>query len=370
MKKLNICLVSLAVAPDKTDGEAKVIRALFEYLKKQGHKVKLITGKWNVALNHPDIIQVDLIRKRFMWLPHFTIKVVKYLRAHKFDIIHGNSAKATIPIILSNQKKFLTYIHDLGPFETKLTKIPIEKYLIRYIARKATCITTVSNFIKHQFNTFIPTVTQNKIFNLYNGIEDKYKPQPDEAQKLKERLKIKGPVLLYLGRIAPFKGVDHIIEAYYLAKKEIPDLNLVIGGNPDYSMERIYQKWKSKHKDIHFVGFVSDEELPSYYTMSDIFITYSYSSEGFGLTSIEAIACGTPVICSSLTVFKEVLQDNAIFVPPKKPLLLAKEIKRLLKDTNLREKLMIKAQKFIKRYSWDEVGKRLEDVYSKFISIK
>ena len=46
--------------------------------------------------------------------------------------------------------------------------------------------------------------------------------------------------------------------------------------------------------------------------MADIFITYSYAAEGFGLTPVEAIACGTPVICSSLPTFKEVLQDNAI----------------------------------------------------------
>ena len=45
MKKLKICLVSLTVSPDSADGEAKVIRAIFEYLKKQGHNVKLITGK-------------------------------------------------------------------------------------------------------------------------------------------------------------------------------------------------------------------------------------------------------------------------------------------------------------------------------------
>ena len=369
MKKLNICLVSLTVAPDSTDGEAKVIRALFDYLKEKGHRVKLITGKWSKELKDPDIIQVDLITKRFLWLPQFVLKVKKYLKSHKFDIIHGNSPKATLPILLSREKKFISYIHDLGPFETKLTKIPIEKYLIKYIAKRATSITTVSNFIKKQFKRFMPKIDQNKIFNLYNGIEKNYKPLPDEANKLKNELGIKGQVLLYLGRIAPFKGVEHIIEAYQLAKQEIPDLNLIIGGLPDYSMNKSYQVWKQKYKDIHFIGFVHEEKLPIYYTMADIFITYSYSSEGFGLTSIEAIACGTPVICSSLPVFEEILQNNAIFVPPKKPKKLAENILKLLKDDTLRNDLVENAQIFIKKYSWEEVGKRLEDVYNNFLSI-
>ncbi len=370
MKKLNICLVSLTVFPDSTDGEAKVIRALFDYLKSQGHHVKLITGKWNKDLNNPDIIQVELITKRFFWLPQFTLKVSKYLRAHKFDIIHGNSAKAVLPILLSRQERFISYIHDLGPFETKLTKIPIEKYLIRYVAKKATNITTVSNYVKEQFKTYLPKIDQKKIFNLYNGIDQKYKPYPNEANALKEKLGIKGPILLYIGRIAPFKGVEHIIEAYYLAKKETPNLNLVIGGLPDYLMKIPYQEWKRKYQDIHFVGFVSDDQLSLYYAMADIFITYSFSSEGFGLTSIEALACGTPVICSTLSVFKEVLEDNAIFVPPKNPKLLASEIIRLLKDEKLRAQLVNNAQQFIKRYTWEEVGKRLEQVYSEFLSKK
>jgi glycosyltransferase involved in cell wall biosynthesis len=208
------------------------------------------------------------------------------------------------------------------------------------------------------------------MFNLYSAIEKKYKPLPEKALELKEKLNIKGPVLLYIGRIAKYKGVDHIIKAYQIAKEEIPNLNLVIGGKPDFSMEKIYQEWKKIFKDIHFVGFVSEEEIPIYYSMGDIFVTYSYASEGFGLTPIEAIACGTPVVCSSIDAYKEVLQDNAILVPPKKPQQLANEIVKLLKDEVGRIELIEKAQKFIKRYTWDAVGKKLEEVYMKFLQIK
>ena len=102
--------------------------------------------------------------------------------------------------------------------------------------------------------------------------------------------------------------------------------------------------------------------------MGDIFITYSYASEGFGLTPIEAIACGTPVICSSISVYKEILEDNAFFVPPKNPSLLAKEIIKLIKDDEKRSMMIKKAQQFIKRYTWDSVGKKLEEAYEKFLS--
>ena len=367
MEKLNICLVSLTFAPDTQDGAAKFFTGIYNYLKSQGHNVKVITAKWNIELQDPNIFQLKIIRKRFFWFPQFNMNTIKYLRSHDFDILHGNSPKGALPIILSNKKSFISTIHDLGPFETRFTKIPIEKFLIKFAVQRSSFITTCSNFIKREIKHYIPKVDINTIFNLYSAIEDKYKPLPNEAQKLKEKLGIKGPVLLYIGRIASYKGVDDIIKAYKIAKKTIPTLNLVMGGKPDFFMEKTYQEWKRKYQDIHFVGFVSDDEIPIYYSMGDVFVTYSYASEGFGLTPIEAIACGTPVICSSMIAYKEVLQDNAIFVAPRNPHHLAKEIVSLLKDDNKRNTLIVKAQEFIKRYTWNSVGQKLEKVYQKFL---
>jgi len=367
MQKLNICLVSLTIAPDSHDGAGKSFRGVFDYLRNQGHNVKLITGKWNTYLNDPDIIQFDLIPKRFLWAPIFMMKAIRYLWTHKFDIIHGNAPKGTLPIILSNKRKYITTIHDMGPFETSFTRIPIEKYLIKLAVQKATVITTVSDFIKKELQYFVPKVEKEKIFVHYNGIEENFRPYPKEAERLKEELKIKGPTILYIGRIAFYKGVEDIIAAYKVAKKEIPDLNLVIGGKPDFQMENKYEEWKIEYKDIYFIGFVKEQELPFYYSMADIFITYSYASEGFGLTPIEAIACGTPVICSSMLAYKEILQDNAIFVPSRSPHQLAIEIVKLLRDELRYNFLKEKAQSFIKRYTWNSVGKKLEQAYLKFL---
>ncbi|MFX1595214.1 MAG: glycosyltransferase family 4 protein [Promethearchaeota archaeon] len=367
MDKPNICLISLTFAPDTQDGAAKFFTGIYNYLKTKDYNVKLITGKWNIELSDPDIIQIKIIRRRFFWFPQFNLHTVKYLKRHNFDIFHGNSPKGVLPIILANHKRFISTIHDLGPFETQFTRIPIEKVLIKYAVQKSTFITTCSDSIRREIKFYMPKVDINRIFNLYSAIEDKYRPLPKEAKELKEKLGIKGPVILYIGRIAKYKGVSDIIKAYKIAKKELHNLNLVMGGKPDFYMEQTYQEWKKKYKDIYFVGFISEREIPTYYSMGDIFITYSYASEGFGLTPIESIACGTPVICSALSAYKEVLHDNAIFVPPKNPQQLAKEIVKLLKDDNKRKTLIEKAQAFVKRYTWDSVGKKLEVVYQKFL---
>ena len=159
-----------------------------------------------------------------------------------------------------------------------------------------------------------------------------------------------------------------IIKAYKIAKERLPNLNLLIGGRPDYTMQDTYEHWISKYKDIKFLGYIAEEEIPIYYTMADVFVTYSYASEGFGLTPIEAIACGTPVVCSSNLAYKEVLQDNALFVRAKRPDLLAKAIVKLLEEESQVAMMVKKAQGFIKKYSWEHVGEKLEKVYLQFLN--
>ncbi|TFF96004.1 MAG: glycosyltransferase family 1 protein [Promethearchaeota archaeon] len=366
MKKLKICLISFKIPPDSEDGSAKFFRGIYDYLKKNGHDVKLITGEWNYKLKDPNIIQIPLIKRRFLWFPFFCLGVIKYLRSHHFDIIHGNGPKGTLPIILAHKNRFISTIHDLGFF----TKIPIERVLLKLVAKKPTYITTCSETIKRNLKAFIPELKLNNIFNLYSAIEDKFKPFPIEADRLKQQLGIKSPIIIYIGRITHYKGVDDIIKAYYLAKQKIDDLSLVIGGKPDFRSQNKYLQWKQEYKDIKFIGFVPKNEIPHYYSLGDIFITYSHSFEGFGLTPIEAIACGTPVICSSLPVFKEVLEDNAIFVEPRSPLKLAGAIVHLFQNEEKRIKLIKNAQKFIRRYSWESVGHKLEKVYELFMKLK
>ena len=368
MDKLNICLVSLMIPPDSHDGESKFFGGIYNYLKNQGHNVTYLTGKWKYELKDQNIVQVDLVKKRFLWAPQFNLKIVQYLRNREFDIIHGNGIKGSLPIFLSRKKRFITTIHDMGPFEAKSTFLPFGQMLIKIITRKASFITTCSNSIRIQLKRYIPDLKLENIFNLFSAIEDKYKPFPNEGKKLKEKLEIEGPVVIYIGRVGFYKGVDDIIRAYRIAKKKIPNLNLVIGGEPDYKMKKIYEDWKRLYPDIYFMGFIPSDKLPIYYSMGDIFVTYSYGSEGFGLTPIEAIACGTPVICSSLPAYREVLENNAVFLPPRKPQQLSEEIVKLLSDETKRIELVKKAQKFITRYSWNAVGRKLEEVYAKYLN--
>lgn len=368
MEKLKICLISLTISPDTQDGSAKFFRGILDYLKSQNHNVQLITAKWNLDLNEKNVYQINVPRNSYLWVPQFVIESIKFIRNYNFDIIHCNGPKGTLPLLFKKNSDFISTIHDLGPIETDFSRLPIEKLLILKTIKKANIITTCSEFIKKEIKFYFPNVKLNNIFNLYSAIENKFRPCPEEAKKLREKYEITGPIILYIGRITKYKGVDDLIQAYKLVKEEIKDVNLIIGGTPDFSMKKHYELWKDKYEEILFLGHISEEEIPWYYSMADLFVTYSYAGEGFGLTPIEAIACGTPVICSSLYAYKEVLKDNAIFVLPQNPSLLAQNVIDILKDKEKRVNMINKAQNFIKRYTWNSVGQKLEEVYKLFLS--
>ncbi len=363
MFNLKICLISIKIAPDC---ERTGFEGIYEYLINSGYDVKLLTGKWNYELADSNIMQYNILRNRYLWAPEFILRVAKYLRSHHFDIIHGNKPKGCLPILASNKKRFISTIHDLGPFETYYTLGSIQRIFLSQVVKKSTLITVPSYHTKKGLKKVVPNISSNKIEVIYNGIDRKFHPYPYEAKKLKEKLNIRGPILLYLGRIAKYKGVNDIIEAYNVTKKKIPNVNLIIAGEPDFEMEKIYETWKQNFKDIYFTGFISDNLVPIYYSMADILIAYSSGGEGFGNTPLEALACDSPVICSDLEVYKEILDDSAIYVPPKRPDLLSKQIIYLLENNDIKQKKIQKGQKILRKYTWQAVGKRLEKIYNKF----
>ncbi len=368
MDKLKIGLVSLTISPDSQDGSAKFFRGIFNYLNSRGHDVKLITALWTHKLLEENVLQVNVLKRSYFWVPKFIQAVLKFIQTNHFDIIHCNGPKGTLPLLFKSNTKFISTIHDLGPLETDFSLIPIEKVLIKNVIQKASLITTCSSFIKKEIKYFYPQINEDRIYNLYSAIEDKFHPYPEEAKKLRETLDIPGKVLLYIGRITKYKGVEDLIQAYQIVKGEIDEVTLIIGGLPDFTMEKKYNSWKNKYKDIIFLGHVSEEEIPWYYSMADLFVTYSHAGEGFGLTPIEAIACGTPVLCSSLLAYREVLKDNAVFVRPRDPRKLAQGIINILKNDEKREDLIRNSKEFVKRYTWKAVGKKLEQVYTNFLN--
>jgi 1,2-diacylglycerol 3-alpha-glucosyltransferase len=176
--------------------------------------------------------------------------------------------------------------------------ISISKFMQREL-KKETGLDSTVKYIEIDKERFHLGIDRTKIRKKY-GIKDK------------------DPVLLYVGRISPHKGVDLLIESFNLILKEKPNAKLLIVGKQtfgDYAKELKELAEKVNSKAIIFTGFVPDEELPYYYAACDVYTTATLW-EGYDLPVVEAQACGKPVVAFDLASHPEVIK-NGILVKPK-----------------------------------------------------
>jgi len=120
-------------------------------------------------------------------------------------------------------------------------------------------------------------------------------------------------IVLYVGRYAPIKGLDRLLKAFRNLM-HLPHLRLVmVGGDGEHSpmLRQLQSKAKALHIEnrITFAGRVDQETLPQYYSAADVLVVPSYY-ESFGLVALEALACGTPVVTTSVGAMEEIVKDG------------------------------------------------------------
>ncbi|HXW69269.1 MAG TPA: glycosyltransferase [Dissulfurispiraceae bacterium] len=176
----------------------------------------------------------------------------------------------------------------------------------------------------------------------------------------------KGPYLLFLGRVNWKKGLDRLI----LAMKQISDGRLIIAGNDeeDYrpGIERLVSE-NGLEGRVVFYGPVYDVDKFALLKSARVFVLPSYS-ENFGLSVLEAMACGCPVVVTPEVGVAEIVRDSgAGVVINGDPVELGKGIKHLLSDSNQLKDMSERGKKTVaERFTWDVVSKQMEEVYRAF----
>ena len=176
--------------------------------------------------------------------------------------------------------------------------------------------------------------------------------------------------ILFVGRLEPRKGADHLLRAYQRLKKEMPETRLIIVGPGTNLRYRYEQMVKRKGiKDVVFVGYSSYSELPRYYKTADVYCAPATGWESFGIVLLEAMAVGTPVVASNIAGYASILGDGeeGILVPPKDDEQLARSLVDLLRNDALREKMGAKGIRKAAGYDWKKVSRRVLDYYNEVL---
>ncbi len=163
------------------------------------------------------------------------------------------------------------------------------------------------------------------------------------------------PYILFVGRIEEKKNVRLLLDAFSLICKEKKPINLVLGGRNGYGFELIQTKIRELPKDIRRRIF-QPGHLPRYdmirYLQHATIFAFPSQYEGFGLSVLEALACGVPVVCSNNSSLPEVTGEAAILLPPTNPLSWASAFSRILNQPELKNRLSEMSVKQAERFSW------------------
>ena len=165
------------------------------------------------------------------------------------------------------------------------------------------------------------------------------------------------PSVTYLGRITKYKSIDHLVDAFRIVKLQIPEAKLTIVGEGPYRKKLMEY---AEGLDVVFTGFVSEEEKVEILNRSWVVVNPSVK-EGWGLTVIEANACGTPVIAANSPGLRDSVKHNitGILYPYGDIQKLASEIVRVLRDEDLRNRLTQNALEWSRRFDCDKNAEEL-----------
>ncbi len=366
---------------NKGSGQVVHIRELAQRFLKMGHQVTIFSREIKEQIEGVEVKKIDFLFDNIPFSRHFGFATKCGSKIQEYDVVHTQYHPG---IFVGN---FVRFMKDLPHIFTYHGFAPIRiwnnpKQKIKMIDHKfgtyfalrlgVDRIITVSNYLKKELIKSYRT-PEKKIHAIYNGVDTKrFNPKVDGGI-IRDRYEIgSAPLVLYVGRLAPYKGIHFLIKAIPHILKEVPNAKFLIAGSDRFEAIKISElipNVRIRNKLI-FTGYVPDEDIPRIYAACDVFC-YPSLWEGFGLTPAEAQACGRPAVAFDHCAIPEVIENKGtgILVKPGKYRELASAISFLLNNEKERGQMGRKGIERVRRlFSWDSAAKNSIIVYEKAIT--
>jgi glycosyltransferase involved in cell wall biosynthesis len=218
-------------------------------------------------------------------------------------------------------------------------------------------------------------ISKDRIFVVTHGVDPAFKklPKPDTTKIVKKRFNLIRPYLLYVGAVANHKNVLGLLKAFSRIAFDEKNIDLVLVGPEETAAVSARQRVAQDNlqERVHFLGSIQQEDsaLTELYNAAEMLVFPSFY-EGWCAPPLEAMACGTPVVCSNIPAIAEVAGNAAIFTDPKDPEAIANSIIKVLYDSNLRERMIQNGSAHVAQHTWDRSAERLENIFDKLLEAK
>ena len=290
----------------------------------------------------------------------------RILSRYKVDLLHSPHfllplvrpcpAVATIHDVI-----YLACPEDLPSFAGRL----YYRTMMNACSRMATRIVTDSEHSKAEIIRYL-NADPEKIEVVYPAVDPFFQSGSDPAElaSTRSKLGIDRDYILCVGIYKPRKNHPGLLKAFQLLLKSGIQSQLVIAG-PMAEGEPVLRGLAQElgiAQHVIFTGFVTDADLRALYSGARVYVCPSLY-EGFGFTVLEAMACGTPVICSSSTSLPEVAGKAALYFDPHKPEEMAVQLLHSFSDDAVRASLIADGCTNLLRFSWEETARQTLAVY-------
>ncbi|MFQ5878664.1 MAG: glycosyltransferase [Dehalococcoidia bacterium] len=198
--------------------------------------------------------------------------------------------------------------------------------------------------------------------------------RPMDKGEARRRLRLDdAPIILYVGRLEPLKGIDILLRAVAQLSDDVPFRLLIVGGDERSTGERRQLEGLAREigiaERVLFAGAVDHHQLPLYYNAADVCAVPSYY-ESFGLVAVEAMACGTPVVATRVGGLAGTVRDGetGYLIPWRCPEPFADKLETLLINDELRQRLGQAARAAVEPYRWHSVADQVEAIYQELLA--
>lgn len=408
MKRKRIAFISDHASPLATlggvdaGGQNVYVAELALGLEKKGFMVDIYTRRENNEIDNivhmtPNVRVIHITagpveplpkEQLFAYMDYFAANMSNFMigQQFKYELIHAHFWLSGYVAMLLKEEfdiPFVITFHALGAVrkmhQGEADKFPKEREKI-----EQQIIWQADRIIAECPNDM------NDLMNLYHTPSEKieiipcgFNPQhfyPIDKAVAKSQLGLDPDTsyILQLGRIVPRKGIENVIRAFAQIQAQHENLKLLIVGGDledlkrESEMQRLYvlcQDLQIAGKVI-FTGNKSQAELKYYYSAAELFITTPWY-EPFGITPLESMACGTPVIGSDVGGISFTIEHNktGLLVPPNDPLALASAMNNLLMDTHALQLMSIQGvDRVNKRFTWKKVTEQVANLYESTIT--
>jgi glycosyltransferase involved in cell wall biosynthesis len=338
------------------------LHEVFGRIARRGHEIALLVSGFEGGSQRDvvDGMQVHRVGGRYTYNIHAPRYYRQHLRNSRFDIFVEDLNKVPLFAPLWVREPVSLLVHHLfGTTAFQEASLPLatatwllEKPLPAVYRRLPAMVVSQSTSEDLQRRGF----SQKNLDVIPNGVDlEFYRSDPARAR-------FEQPTLLYLGRLKRYKRIDVIIDAFARVRARFPTAQLIIAGKGDAQPALEAQIHRlGLQSAVQLAGFVTDEQKRDLFRRAWVHLLTS-PKEGWGITVIEAAACGTLTVASRSPGLKDSVVDGqtGFLVPHGDAAALATRLEQLLGNSELRNQLGLQALQFAQRFTWERAAQDTE----------